>query len=111
MEKPLEMFKLNRADLATDWVLIRTKGYLPGLDWFFGEDFRYKNPYRMKYSELIEEDRIYSYEAYRKNPLLERQRYFRLKNTEKIIWGRKRYKQSQLPESARAYKMFLKKNN
>ena len=95
-----------------DLMLVQTGGYVPGLTWIIGEEtFKERNVYVKKYRDVLKDDQIYSYEACLENPKLESKRYYRLKTLESIVWVRKSWKESQLPESTKMQRRFLKKNN
>ena len=92
--------------------MVRTKGYSPWIGWIVGEEkHRELNLFIKKYKDLLKNDQLYSYEACIENPKLERKRYYYLKDMEKIVWMRKSWKESQLSDSTKAYRMLLKKNN
>ena len=63
----------------------------------------------MRHSDLLKQDEEITYEACLKDSRLENLSYRALKDSEHIIWMRKRWKESNLQQSDRRYKEFLKK--
>ena len=107
----MDNFKQSIPDKVAEWVLVRTKGYLPLASTFLGENYYKNNPFTYKHAQVLDLDEFFSFEACLKDPKLKADRYNAVKGIEHVMWMRKSLKESKLPQSLREYKLRMKKNN